>query len=193
MSEFSEIEEEAQAIEFDLAALQAAADVGRARSDPRIEDEEIREGGRILLGGFSLNMELHGKKDPGFHYRWFVDRRDRLQQALMAGYRPVLLGDGETDFTRINNDNNLADQGQWICMKTGNHDGAQPEFSYLMAIKKEWHEEDQAKKQGVVDQLDEAIHGGNLGKLARPEMETQNQQGESVVYSRTNMQNEFKR
>jgi hypothetical protein len=191
MSDMEALTEELTVLDQEL---QAAANIGRSRTDPRVEDSESRTDGRFLLGGFSLNMELSGEKDDSYHYRWFVDRSDRIRKALMAGYRPVLLGDGETDLTNVNSDQNLADQGQWIQMKSGSHDSGKPEISYLMAIKKEFYQEDQAKKQHVVDSTEAAIHGGTLGSTHRDDIETHNAQGKEVTYvKQSSLKNEFKR
>ena len=191
MSDLGDLSEELNSLGNDL---QLAADVGRQRTDPRVEVNQTRDGDRFLLGGFSLNMELTGQKDESYQYRWFVDRSDRIRKALMAGYRPVLLGDGETDLTNVNSDQNLADQGQWIQMRSGSHDSGNPEISYLMAIKKEFYTEDQRRKMSVVDSTEAAIHGGTLGAEHRDDIETRNAQGKEVTYvKQSSLNNEFKR
>ena len=176
-------EETTQQQLIDPAVLQAAADIGRERLDPRNQDAADRSGGRQVMGGYSLGLELEGALPPGMVGRWLADEKGRIQMALRAGYRPVELN-GEDGYS-VDVKENLAEMGQWISKQTGRLDSGQPQLSYLMAIKREFYEQDQALKQQPLDEFDRAL----IGK--KGEHLTQSEPGS--VYVEASMQNNFKR
>lgn len=88
-------------------------------------------------------------KEPGYHYRIVNDTGDRVQSFMEAGYemveaKNVVIGD-----KRINNS---APEGSKAQVSVG---GGQKAF--LMRIKQEWYDEDQATKQQEVNQLEQSM------------------------------------
>lgn len=168
---------------IDPAVLQAAADFGRERIDPRNQDAVVRGGGRQIMGGYSLGLELQGELPPDLVGHWMCDEKGRIQMALRAGYRPVELN-GEDGYS-VDVSENLAEMGQWISKKTGRLDSGQPQISYLMAIKRDFYEQDQATKQQPLDEFDRA--------LVQKKGEHLTQAEPGSVYVEASMQNNFKR
>lgn len=116
--------------------------------------EETRDRKRVLLGGFHAKMTVPDGLIPDTHVGyWHKDANGRLQLAEQAGYEYVTnkegvqIGDGSTD-----SNNSIGTKVTIVADKsTGT-------LAYLMMIKREWYEEDQAEKQKKPDMIDEAIH-----------------------------------
>jgi hypothetical protein len=87
--------------------------------------------------------------------RWINDVENRISEAQSGGYEfvegEVRLGDAKT----------LADADRRIKKQVGTNKNGSPRFAFLMAIKKEFYEEDQAKKEQQNMMVDTAIKGGN--------------------------------
>ena len=109
----------------------------------------------------SRNILTVKGKDPNYEYRVVNDTDDRIAQFLEGGYE--LVEDESTDV----GDKRLS-QGTSVGSKKIFSVG-QGTKGYLMRIRKEWYEEDQAKKQGFVNQQEASIKekalDGNYGKL----------------------------
>lgn len=103
---------------------------------------------RTPLG--SPQAKLGGKEfiSPGCVGRWINDRAGRLVQAKQAGYTHV----EEKDGTR--------GRGKSIKRIVGTHPNGEPMHAYLMEIKKEFYDEDQAAKLQPVDEIEAAIRSG---------------------------------
>ncbi len=86
--------------------------------------------------------------DPAYSYRIINDKDDRLKRAQDGGYEFVeseeQLGD-----TRVADPSKL---GSKVSKPVGN--GV---TGYLMRIKKEWYDEDQEKKQKLVDRTEQSM------------------------------------
>ena len=100
-------------------------------------------------------------KDPAYEYRVVNDTDDRIAQFIEGGYE--LVDDNSTDVG-----DKRVSQGTAVSSKKIFSVG-QGTKGYLMRIKKEWHEEDQAKKQAFVNSQEASIKekalDGNYGKL----------------------------
>jgi hypothetical protein len=100
-------------------------------------------------------------KDPNYEYRVVNDVDDRIAQFIEGGYE--LVPDESTDV----GDKRLS-QGTSVGSKKIFSVG-QGTKGYLMRIKKEWYAEDQARKQGFVNQQEASIKekalDGTYGKL----------------------------
>lgn len=126
---------------------------------------------RVPFGVNRRRLAVH-KKDPNYVYYWFNDTEDRLQRARAAGYEHVtkkMLGDtnvGDLDVNNQNSDINSNVSKRVNATLT----------TYLMRIKKEDWDEDQALKQLAADQIDHAIYGGGADKV-------QNSYGLDVKYN----------
>lgn len=100
-------------------------------------------------------------KEPGYAYRFVNDTGDRVQRFLDAGWEIVSAKDVEIGDKRING---VAPEGTNAMASVG-----QGIKAYVLRIKDEWYEEDQAAKQAEVNRLEEATRqealSGTYGKL----------------------------
>ena len=88
-------------------------------------------------------------KEPGYHYRIVNDAGDRIQQLQDAGYEFVDASTVQVGDKRINS---TSPEGTHAQVSVGGGVKA-----YVMRIKQEWYDEDQAAKQARVNQLEETI------------------------------------
>ena len=92
---------------------------------------------------------IAGDKDPNYVYRFVNDTGSRVANFQAAGYEIV------RDENLVVGDNRVFDpSASETGKKVISNDGT---VSYLMRIKKEWHEEDQAAKQAYIDETEGAI------------------------------------
>lgn len=105
------------------------------------ETEVVRE--RIPFGSPDKSLKQRNGEDGFMYYtfndKWQKDPR-RLEKAEKAGY--------------------VRTKSERVTVGT-NEDGS-PIYGVEMRIKKEWYDEDQAKKQEGPDRVDEAINAGTL-------------------------------
>lgn len=100
-------------------------------------------------------------KDANYEYRIINDSGDRVQEFLDAGYELV-----EKDSVRVGDKRvgSATSEGSKAHLSVG-----QGQKAFVVRIKKEWYEEDQAAKQIRVNQLEEATKAkaldGTYGKL----------------------------
>lgn len=87
--------------------------------------------------------------------RWINEDDMRLMNAQEGGYEFV-----ESAGVEIVG-GEKQEQDRRIRKAVGKHANGQPKYAYLMAIPKEFYEEDQQKKEGVNKKVDDAIRGGN--------------------------------
>ena len=92
---------------------------------------------------------IAGDKDPNYVYRFVNDIGSRVANFQSAGCEIV------RDENLVVGDNRVFDpSASETGKKVVSNDGT---VSYLMRIKKEWHEEDQAAKQAYIDETEGAI------------------------------------
>jgi hypothetical protein len=100
-------------------------------------------------------------KEPGYAYRVINDSGDRVQEFLDAGYELV-----EQDSVRVGDKrvNTATAEGSKAQISVG-----QGQKAFVVRIKQEWYDEDQAKKQAHVNELENATKAkaldGTYGKL----------------------------
>ncbi len=87
-------------------------------------------------------------KDPGYVYRHVNDVDDRISQFLAAGYELVEDNEVQVGDKRVNSATSL---GSKKAISVG-----QGTKAYVMRIKREWYEEDQARKLSQVAELERA-------------------------------------
>lgn len=107
-------------------------------------------------------QSVAGEKDPNFEYRFVNDTGSRVTNFQSAGYEfvqdeNIVVGDSRVF--------DPSDLGTAKCVTS--NDGTK---SYLMRIKKEWFQEDQAAKRVQVDETEEAMksdasRASNYGSL----------------------------
>lgn len=99
----------------------------------------------------SLNKEIEG-----FITRWFNDQDDRLQRAEDAGYQYVHRKEiGQVGDKDISNGN--SDVNSRVSRVVGRMPTGQPIRAYLLKIRKDWYQADQAKKEEINNRVDEAL------------------------------------
>jgi hypothetical protein len=87
-------------------------------------------------------------KDPNYVYRYVNDVDDRVSQFQAAGYELVEDNEVQVGDKRINSATSLGSK-KHVSVGQGTK-------AYVMRIKREWYEEDQAAKLGRVAELERA-------------------------------------
>jgi len=104
---------------------------------------------------------IAGDKDPSYAYRFVNDTGSRIQNFKAAGYEFVTGDDLIVGDNRVSDATDLGSAKRVI-----SNDGT---TSYLMRIKKEWFEEDQANKAAALKEQEAAMtkeaSTGMYGKL----------------------------
>ena len=104
---------------------------------------------------------IAGDKNPEFEYRFVNDTGSRIQNFKAAGYEFVT---GDDLIVGDNRVSDAADLGS--AKRVISNDGT---TSYLMRIKKDWYEEDQASKAAAIKEQEAAMKqeasAGMYGKL----------------------------
>lgn len=114
---------------------------------------------RVPVG--TRNVLTVAGKDPNYEYRIINDSGDRVQEFLDAGYELV-----EKDSVRVGDKrvNSATAEGTVSQVSVG-----QGQKGYIVRIKKEWYQEDQARKQRQVNEQERATKDkaldGTYGKL----------------------------
>jgi len=119
---------------------------------------------RVLFGVARRKLTLDGDtasrmKRQGKIPRWINEDDARLEGAQEGGYEFVT-----ADGTEVAG-SDQAEQGKRIRKAVGKHADGSPKYAYLMAIPKEFYDEDQAKKESVNHMVDQAVQGGNPNGL----------------------------
>jgi len=134
--------------------------------DIRRKERQEAKVERIPFGGLRLKLQLSDAefrkfKERGMVPHWFNDQDGRVEQAQAAGYtfvRPEharslghnAIHEGNTDVgSKVSK---IVTKGKDLVMR-----------AYLMEIKKEFYDEDQAAKQAINDKVDEALALGGKG------------------------------
>lgn len=121
---------------------------GTRNARPRTRSEQGRRQ-RKPLG--QPQQKLKASVPDGMQGYWFNDKPGRLQQALEAGY------------TFISDEGSELEGREGARSElVGTKEDGTPMHAYLMAIPKEWYQEDQQAKQASVDETDAAIRRGNI-------------------------------
>lgn len=132
-----------------------------AKQTKRQEMAEKREPSgrkkRIPLGRLRAQLTLEGLQIPPNKVpRWFVGEM-RARQAEAAGYTYVEDPNAKVGEGPENQRDPLNTKVSRIV------DREKGTRAYLMVIDKDWYKEDQREKQKQVDEIDDAIHHGNIG------------------------------
>jgi hypothetical protein len=133
--------------------------------------ESVAERTRIPFSAPTLKLAV--PEIPGFHLHWFIGSPSRIQRAIQAGYEFV-----DPSEVQVNNhllgSNPLTsgntDLGSRVSIVAGGEDiGADGQATrlYLMKIKEEWWQQDQAAQIGPGSRLEgvrNALLSGMLGR-----------------------------
>lgn len=136
--------------------------VGRpAVKGSRVEGTEKRPR-RVPVSGYRDVLTVRGQ-DPDYSYRWVKDtseKASRILKFLNGGWEFVLSDSGvEVGDDQVYKTENV---GAIVRVPAG-VGGETLEYLYLMRIKKEWYEEDQAAKQAEVQKTEDALRK-DIGK-----------------------------
>lgn len=100
-------------------------------------------------------------KEAGYNYRVINDSGDRVQEFLDAGYELVNADSVRVGDKRVNSG---AAEGSKAQLSVG-----QGQKAFVVRIRQEWYDEDQARKQAHVNELESATKAkaldGTYGKL----------------------------
>ena len=118
-------------------------------SEQKVVREPTGRAERVPLG--SHRQKLVSNARPGFVRRWVNDKGARIQYALQGGYEFVSKS-GSTATT--------TDPGDGVSQIVGTKEGGDSMRAYLMEIRKEWFDEDQAAKRKRVDEVEAQINRG---------------------------------
>ena len=115
---------------------------------------------RVPMTGAEANFYVPpGLREDGYEYRWANDRGSRVQRLEQAGYEVVTDAAVQTARSGAENDRTDGTVIRAQADKSGRMDGMQ---AVLMRQRSEFYQEDQATKQGRIDQVVEAINGQGL-------------------------------
>jgi len=98
---------------------------------------------------------------PGYHLHIFTDVGSRIQEALDSGYEfvtPIEIGGVSENVVSRN-----GDLGERIRYLVNPRAEGTEQFGYLMKVRQEWFEEDQAELQAKNNRIDSAIRKGKMG------------------------------
>ena len=136
-------------------------------SKERVSEKREGKVARVAFGGLRLKMQLskpdmQGFKDRKMVTRWFNDDPGRIERALAGGYNYVdprnamSLGQGA-----LHRDSTDLSRSRVSIVVTR---GEPVTRAYLMEIKQEFFDVDQAAKEAINFQVDEALAlGGSRG------------------------------
>jgi hypothetical protein len=97
---------------------------------------------------------------PGYHMHVFNDEPGRVQQALDNGYEFVEPEEiGGTSAKVVSNNTDVGSKVRYL---VGTDGVGEPKYGFLMKIKQEWYDEDQALLQQRNDKTDAAIRSGKF-------------------------------
>ena len=120
-------------------------------------ERPTRERVRNVFNGTQAKLTVN-HQIPGYHMHIFNDEPGRIQTAIDGGWEfvtPDEVGGVKDSVTSGNTD--LGDKVRFLVGTSEKGDGL---YAYLMKIKEEWWEEDQAEIQKRNDRVDDAIRGG---------------------------------
>lgn len=98
---------------------------------------------------------------PGYHLHIFTDVGSRIQEAIDSGYEfvtPTEIGGVSENVVSRN-----GDLGERIRYLVNPRAEGTEQFGYLMKVRQEWFEEDQAELQAKNNRIDSAIRKGKMG------------------------------
>ena len=131
---------------------------------PTKEEKRKTKKSRIPLGRMRAKLSIDNYDIPKDKVaRWINDKPGRLRAAEEGGYTFVNDPEAKIGEEPLSGRNSLESN---VSRTVGTHEDGSPMTAYLMVIDKDLYEQDQAEKQAVVDETDEAIKGGKLQETA---------------------------
>jgi hypothetical protein len=114
---------------------------------------------RNTFNGTEAKISVRQQID-GYHLHVFTDSGSRIQEAMDSGYefvRPEEVGGVSENVVSRNGD--LGERIRYLVNPRAN---GTEQYGYLMKIRQEWYEEDQAELQAKNNRIDSAIRGGKV-------------------------------
>jgi hypothetical protein len=114
---------------------------------------------RNAFNGTEAKISVH-KQIDGYHLHVFTDTGSRIQEALDSGYefvKPDEVGGVSENVVSRNGD--LGERIRYLVNPRAN---GSEQYGYLMKIRQEWYEEDQAELQAKNNRIDSAIRKGKI-------------------------------
>jgi hypothetical protein len=149
-------------------------------TNARKQEQEEGKRVRVPMGARRSRLQLSEEEakafeTAGYITRWVNDQDGRVERAVAGGYEFVEPSEatsvGNSEITQGNTD--LGDRVSKVVSR-----GAPVIRAYLMKIKKEYYDEDQATKEKVNARVDEALAGGEAGGAV------ESKYGPGVTYGR---------
>ena len=133
---------------------------GRKPRQQEERDRRRRRGAGDYLAGQKLGVNEEFLDRKNFEYRWINDDGQRVQSLTV-----------QDDWDLIDDPSKAGKEdvdglGTKVAKVVGRNDAGQPLYAYLARKRRDWHEEDQRKKQEPLDQIDETIRRGTNNRSA---------------------------
>lgn len=137
------------------------------RSNAKLEQQAMpspaKDGGtrrrRNVFNGTEVKLSVR-EQIPGYHLHIFTDTGSRIQEAMDNGYEfvtPTEVGGVSENVVSRN-----GDLGERIRYLVNPRAVGTEQYGYLMKIRQEWYEEDQAELQAKNNRIDAAIRKGKI-------------------------------
>ena len=134
------------------------------RTNEVVETEAPKETGqdkstrrRNVFNGTEGKLKVRGTI-PGYHLHVLNDITGRIDTALQGGYEFVTESEIEGVTNNVTSRN--TDIGDKVRFLVGKTDTGEPLYAYLMKIKQEWYDEDQAAIAEKNNKVDSALKKG---------------------------------
>jgi hypothetical protein len=114
---------------------------------------------RNTFNGTEGKLTVRGQI-PGYHMHIFTDTENRIQNALDGGYEFVRPNEVEGVSENVVSRN--GDLGERIRFLVNAKASGSEQYGYLMKIRQEWYEEDQAALQEKNNRIDHALRKGKI-------------------------------
>ena len=130
-----------------------------AESESPVPTSRSRRSRRNVFNGTEAKLSVR-KEIPGYHLHVFTDTGGRIQDALDTGYEFVTPDEvGGVSENVISRNGDLGDRVRYLVNPRA--EGTE-QYGYLMKIREEWYEEDQANLQAKNNRIDAAIRKGKV-------------------------------
>ena len=136
----------------------------RGPGRPRKTEQQAEKVQRVPFGAHRTRLQLsdaeyNAMRKAGYVPHWFNDQHGRINRALSAGYVFVkpeeAMSIGQAAIGRENSD--LGDKVSVVVSRAG-----EPIRAYLMKIKEEFYDSDQAQKEEALKATDEMIKAARV-------------------------------
>lgn len=137
---------------------QVAEQLGVAQKQE--ESQPVARKRRNTFNGTEAKLNVR-QQIPGYHLHIFTDSGSRVQEALDGGWEFVTPDEiGGVSENVVSRNGDLGERIRYLVNpRTGE---GSDKFGYLMKIRQEWYEEDQAALQAKNSQIDAAIRKGKI-------------------------------